>query len=277
MSEIRINQIALVLGIVYTIWLTYKILKRTYSGKNEKIGCVAAGYIYLIVVSISSLAIGGTVTLSMMLVSKVQTVSNGDKYEARVVSFTSYESRNSDDNGYTTMYTPTVHFTTRSGEVVEYELDYSSSGRPTLGDKHTVYYDDINERVTTFGLGTVALILAFGAMIAILVYLFIGMMIYAMNWSMTRYKDIGVIIGLAVILPLFMILFDGAMIYALFNGEEKPMWVNVILVFFTLVLTIAIWAYLKNIYGDGIKNMGMNRKGVKKVDASRFGNTSKNK
>ncbi|EHO15117.1 DUF3592 domain-containing protein [Myroides odoratimimus] len=274
MDEIRINQLAFGLGILYTIWLTYKIIKRS-SRNGTKTGCLGIGYIYLIVASISSLAIGGTVALTMMIITKTQTVYKGDKYEARVVSYTSYESRNSDDNGYTTMYTPTVHFTTRGGEVVEYELDYSSSGMPTVGDQHTVYYDETNEHVTTFGLGTVALILAFGVMIVILVYLFVGMVIYAMNWSMDRYKEIGAFLGLAIVLPLIMILFDGAMIWALFDGKDKPLWVNIILVFFSLVLTLAIWGYLKNIYGDGLKNMGMNRKGIRRVDNTRFGNTTR--
>ncbi|MGL4582045.1 MAG: DUF3592 domain-containing protein [Flavobacterium sp.] len=275
MDDIRINQLAFGLGILYTVWLTYKIVKRS-SDSGTRTGCLGIGYIYLIVVTISSLAIGGTVALSMMVVTKSQTIFNGDKYEAHVVSYTSYESRNSDDNGYTTMYTPTVHFTTNNGAIVEYELDYSSSGVPTIGDKYTVYYDVVNERVTTFGIGTIALILAFGIMMAILVYVFIGLIIYAMNWSMTKYKDIGLFMGLAIIIPLAMILFDGALIWALFNGEEKPLWVNVLLVFFSFVLTLGIWGYLKTMFGDGLKNMGMNRKGVKKVDNARFGNTTRN-
>ncbi|WP_286414780.1 hypothetical protein [Myroides odoratimimus] len=64
-----------------------------------------------------------------------------------------------------------------------------------------------------------------------------------------------------------MILFDGAMIWALFDVKDKPLWVNTLLVFFSLVLTLAIWSYLKN--------MGMNRKGIRRVDNARFGSTTR--
>lgn len=270
MEETRIVQLALVLGVLYTIWLTYRIIKRRSAEKNEKMGCMSIGYLYLIVLSISALAIGFSVMFSISVVNKIDTIRLGQKYEAIVVSFTSYEKQNSDDNGYTTMYTPTVHFTANSGDVVEYELDYSTSGLPIVGEKYTVYYDEVNERVTTFSFGGIVLIFVAFIAIAILVFVFLGMVFYAMNWSMTRYKEIGVFVGLGIVVPLIMFLFDGALIWALFNGEEKPTWVYFVLILFILGLSGGLLGYLKMIYSKGIT-----RKRSSKVNNIQFTNTSK--
>lgn len=261
MDNIRINQLAIFLGFLYTIWLTYKILKRARVGKDEAIGCASVGYIYLIVVTISGLAIGGTISLSTMMVNKAQTFYSGSKYDAYVVSYTSFDKRNSDDNGYTIMYTPTVQFRTAAGDQMEYELDYSTSSKPKEGERYTLYYDDVNERVTTFGIGVLALMLASCVMITILLFLFVGMMIYAMNWSMARYKEVGAFLGLVIIVPLLMVLFEGVMIYALFNGEDKPIWVYVVLVFFIVVLAMGIWGYMRSIAANKITNTAKHEKG----------------
>ncbi len=48
-----------------------------------------------------------------------------------------------------------------------------------------------------------------------------------------------------------MIGFDALLTYAIFHGNEVPIWVSGLLVFFILMLTLGIWAYLKMIISKG--------------------------
>lgn len=58
-----------------------------------------------------------------------------------------------------------------------------------------------------------------------------------------------------------MVLFEGVMIYALFNGEDKPIWVYVVLVFFIVVLAMGIWGYMRSIAANKITNTAKHEKG----------------
>ncbi len=131
--------------------------------------------------------------------------------------------------------------------LVAHTLSYSSSSQPTIGATVTVYYDETSKDSVSFGFGTLALFFGALLMMVVLVFAFWGILLYAMNYKMEYYLNVIKYIGLPFFIPIVMILFDGLLIYALFYGNEVPLFVSGILVFFILMLTLGIWGYIKMI------------------------------
>lgn len=259
-SEVHIDQFALLLGFLLTVWMTYKIIKRSRQKSKETIGCVTVGYIYVIVASISVLAIGGTMALSTMIIDRANILYSGEKHEAKIISYTRETRYSFSQNRDIIMYTPSVEFTSSDGKILVFEIDYSSNEVPQIGDRQKVYYDKVNEQVTTVGFGVIALLIGGTIMIGILVYLFVGMLFYALNRSMVRYKEVGLYIGLVIIIPLLMIAFDGVLLYTLMNSHGESIWVSAILVFFIFVLTLSVIGYFKTILKSDNKESKLSRK-----------------
>lgn len=236
-----------ILAVLFGLWLTYQIGQRRLRAGKGGLGCLRFGYVFLVVTILMIFAISMTVGVGTSLYKSTKLLMNGQRYEAKVISYTSYESHDSDAGTTTTMFTPTVEFTTSSGNPIQHTLSYSSSSKPTIGDPVTVYYDEVSQKGMSVGFGAIALFFGALIMIIILVFAFWGVLCYAMNYNMTYYIKVVQYLGLNFFVPLLMILFDGLLIYALFYGNEVPWFVSGILVFFILMLTAGIWGYIKMI------------------------------
>ncbi|MDH6599760.1 hypothetical protein M2306_000454 [Myroides gitamensis] len=236
-----------VLALLFGLWLTYKIGQRRLHAGKGGLGCLGFGYVFLVVTIVMVFAISITIGMGSSLYKTTQLVVNGQRYEAKVISYSSYESHDADAGTTTTMFTPTVEFTTLSGVLVAHTLSYSSSSQPTIEATVTVYYDETSKDSVSFGFGTFALFFGTLLMMVVLVFALWGILLYAMNYKMEYYLNVIKYIGLTFFIPIVMVLFDGLLIYALFYGNEVPLFVSGILVFFILMLTLGIWGYIKMI------------------------------
>lgn len=244
---------AIILGLLYCFWLTFRIGKRIKESKGTSLGCFGFGYVFLVVGCIATFALAGLLVLGDTVYDKTRTFTKGHKYEAVYYDYTSYESYDSESGNTSTMYTPIIRFTTEEGQLMEKTLGYSSSSRPDIGSKVTVYFDSDRSDIAVLSLGIIAMSLGVTLFFSIIIFVFAGITIYAMGYSMKRYKEIASYVGINILVPFLMVLFDGLLIYVLFDGEEKPIWVNLVVGFFALVLTLSIWAYIKAVVGKEIK------------------------
>ena len=240
--------VALLVGLL----LTYKIGQRRVQSGKESLGCLGFGYVFLVVSILMVFAIGSAIGVGSSIYKSTQLLLHGQRYPAKVISYTTYESHDSDAGTTTTMFTPTLEFTTASGQLVEHTVSYSSSSKPTIGEFVTVYYDEVTQKGMSFGFGALALFVGALIFMVTLVFVFWGVLLYAMNYDMTNYFHRAKFIGVTFFIPLLMILFDGLLIYALFYGNKVPFFVTALLVFFILVLSLAIWGYIKMIFTHDI-------------------------
>lgn len=246
-------QYAVILGFLYCLWLTFRIGKRLKQSKGTSLGCIGFGYVFLVVGCITTFALTGLLVLGDTIYDKTRTFTKGDKYEAVYYDYTSYESYDSESGRTSTMYTPIIRFTTAKGQLMEKTLNYSSSSKPIIGNKVTVYFDADRSDIAILSFGIIAMTLGVIFFFSIIIFLFIGVTMYAMGHSMKRYKQIAAYVGINMLVPLLMVLFDGLLIYVLFDGEEKPIWVNLVVGFFALVMTLSIWGYIKSVVSKEIK------------------------
>lgn len=240
--------VALVIGLL----LTYMIGQRRVSEGKGNLGCLGFGYVFLVITILMTFALSITWGIGSSIYKTITIVSNGQRYEAKITSFSSYESYDSDTGNYTTMYTPTVSFVTSSDEKVTHTLSYASSSRPDIGNSMVVYYNPILKDSVSFGFGTWALFIGALIMATVFLFAFWGVLLYAMNYKMDKYFTKLKFIGIHFFIPFIMILFDGLLLYALLYGNEVPIYVSGILVFFILVLTLGIWGYIKMIRSSDI-------------------------
>lgn len=236
-----------VLAVLFGLWLTYQIGRRRLRAGKGGLGCLGFGYVFLVVTILMVFAISLTVGVGGSLYKSTKLWMNGQRYQAKVISFSSYESYDSDAGTTTTMFTPTVEFMTSSGHSIQHTLSYSSSSKPNIGDQVTVYYDEVSQKTMSLGFGALALFFGALMMMVIFVFAFWGVLLYAMNYDMAYYIKVVQYLGLTFLIPLLMILFDGLLVYALFYGNEVPWFVSGIIVFFILMLTLGIWGYIKMI------------------------------
>lgn len=240
--------VALFLGLL----LTYKIGQRRVQSGKESLRYLGFGYVFLVVTILMIFAIGSAIGVGSSLYKSTKLFIHGARYQAKVVSYTSYESHDSDAGTTTTMFTPTLEFTTTSGQLVEHTISYSSSSKPTIGELVTVYYDEVTQKGVSFGFGALALFVGALIFMIALVFAFWSVLLYALNYDMTNYFHRAKFIGVTFFIPLLMILFDGLLIYALFYGNKVPVYVMALLVFFILVLSLAILGYIKMIFTHDI-------------------------
>lgn len=85
--------------------------------------------------------------------------------------------------------------------------------------------------------------------VGLLLMLFVGTMLYAMNRDMQKYKKIAGMVMVGFVIPLIILSFDVALIYGLLKddepGNEKQLWTYLVLVLFIVALSLALFAYIK--------------------------------
>lgn len=228
--------------IAVSILMVFFVIKRL--GKS---GCMTYGYAGLVIFSINlftvfSLYFAFTTTNQVYAV-----LTSGEKYNAEVISYTTETHYDSDDGSSYTMDTPTVRFTTKQGETIERELDFSTSDI-TVGDTYNVNYNAETGAVITLGFNLIIKVVGSFLFLFIFTFLFIGVIMYALGYNMEGYKSLVAQIGFKFFIPLLMIGFNALLIYGIFYGNDVPVWVTLMLVFFVVMLTLGIVGYFKMMF-----------------------------
>lgn len=236
--------------IVITILMTTLIRKRL----GNKSGCISFGYIGLILFSINIFFIFSWVFLATAVKETFLATTSGDNYTATVVSFTTKKTYNSDEERYETMHNPTIRFITKEGRILQRELDFSSSGIE-VGDTYQINFNEQNNTVITKGFLMYIKLAASFILCFIFTFLFIGEILYVFKFKMESYYDLIKKVGFHFFIPFLMIGFNILLVYALFYGNEVPLGVSIVLVFFIIVMTLAIVGYLKMIKTKGTPKM----------------------
>ncbi|EHO15116.1 hypothetical protein [Myroides odoratimimus] len=174
-EDVIYNQWSIILGLLYTGWLTSRIVKRTTKGRKEKAGCVDVIRVFLIIGGLFGLTVFGSVAFGSMFIRTLFSLING---------------------------------------------------------------------TVVFSIELFAELICYGTMVAVLVFAFIGVMLYGMGRDMRRYNRLARLLGLGVLVPLVMLVFEGALVYALVrNIHNIPL--SVLLTVFILILLIGFILYVK--------------------------------
>lgn len=219
--------------------------------RGKKSGCFGFGYVALVAFMISCFALFITYYLSNSFLESVETYRKGEKCIAIVDSYSNYISKDSDGKR-TTMYTPTYKIQTNDG-VVHIVKDPVSSGKaPIVGDTLEVYYNKDTDKMFSWRASTFILFFGMLFMWFLLAFLFVGIARYAIGFNMDGYWKSAQKVGIAFFVPAIMIAFEALLIYALFYGNDVPLVVTIILVFFILVLGLGIIGFIKNLIDNGL-------------------------
>lgn len=235
--------------LVLSVLVAVKMLQR--SDARRRLGCLSVGYIALIVFCLLLF----TAMLSGMLGSFVLHTLQLPRYEARVVDYSAYESKNS-DNRRVTMYQPVVVFTTADGQQQRMKTDISSSGKKEPGAYITVLYQPGMD--TAEELSGSKYVLIGGACMGLLLmgYLLIAGIAYAMGRSMRPFLKVGMGLLLYLVFPVGMLFLLGGISYALFRyftGQkpDMPLWAVVLCCFFAFILFFAFIGYIRTLTSRG--------------------------
>ena len=243
--------------LVVTLLMIHFFIKRL-SGKK---GCMTYGYIGLILFCINVFAIFSWVFMYSSTKDLYAIATSGQQYTATVISFTEEQHYDSEDNRYYTMYQPTVEFTTEAGNVIAKELDFSTSGLE-VGDTYKVNYNEANDKVITLGFTLVMKLVGSFIFCFIFTLLLVGVIKFSSGHSMESYKAFASKIGFQFFIPFLMIGFNLLLIYGIFYGNEVPLFVTGLLIFFSVMLALGTLGYLKMIFTKGepkMKRVGVNK------------------
>jgi|GEM_PF-988482 len=247
-----------ILILVASIFITRGFLKRT-----KKAGCLAFGYVGIVVFTILQIALLAWGFLISTSVATYDAFNGGKTYDARVIDVASYTKYDSDKERDVTMYTPTIAFVTTSGDTVTEQLDVSSSSYE-MGEIYYIRYNQETGTILTLGY---TLVLKFvGSLLFVIIgtSLGVGAALYAAQKPMDQFWHFMSILGFYILCPILMIGFDVLLIYGLFYIPDAPLFAKCIMGFFAFVLTLAIWGYLSNLI----------KKGAPKVQQVGFGKWS---
>ncbi|WP_405368945.1 DUF3592 domain-containing protein [Nonlabens sp. Asnod2-A12] len=230
-------------------YIAYRIAQRMASDKDpdEKPGCIMVGYVTLVYLCMCALSF---TFLSLTLSGLYGNVVH-HRYEATVIDVRTYESEDSDGNT-TTMYAPTVQFTTDQGDVITRELNISSGEPYQNGEIHPVSYNQETNDLDSRSIASVVLMLA-----GLLMSLFLlGYVIIGIAYAF--YIPIGIngmeytaFIFVYILMPLGMIGMNAGLIYyvvqRLTTGykSDQPIWVLIVVIFFIIVLTLSKISIIK--------------------------------
>jgi len=245
-----------VAGIVGSIWLTRKVLKRTKAA-----GCVSFGFVFLVIVCVLQLCIGAWGLLISTSAEAVQTYRSGTAYTAYVISTTTHESYDSEHNTNTLMHTPTVAFVLSDGDTIIKPLNFSAPDI-SIGDTYQVMYSAQNDAVITWGY-TLIFSLAGSSIFAVLLSIFVvGIFLFASQRPMSRFWNTIKKVIFYFIIPSVMLGFEALLFWFLLYHSGA--WNSELITIgcFTLVLGLAIVAYFKKLIQKGVPKM--QQKGIGK-------------
>ena len=235
-----INSIYTYVFIIFNLIITLFFIRRA-----KLKGCMSFGYVFLIIFCITLFSFSVTPFFIKTTQENYDVFTSGEDHVATVVGIVN----NGVDSNNSTMYSPIVEFKTLEGKTITKQLGFSSKGIKT-GETYKVNYNPQKDRVIT--LGYIRVITVVGAILffTIFIFLFAGLMLYILNFSMKGYFYLIKLIGLKFFFPFVMIMFDALLIYALFYGNKIPIGISILLVFFILILTLGIVGYIKMFFTE---------------------------
>lgn len=237
--------------IVFSIWAAVRIQKRmrTKADKDRRPGCLVTGYISLVVFCIGLFSVGITAIFVSSTVKNFIAITNGEKCEAKVVSWTD-EWKEDDEGNNDLYYTPVLEFATSDGTVVNRNTGFSSTEEPYVGQSYTIYYNAGTGSLFVWSYHVVIMFFGMLFMGTILIFTFYGIIRYTLGYNMDVYWNVCKNVGMIFLIPSMMIAFDALLIFALVY-KSHPLWVTLLLCFFIFVLTLGIAGYLKMIIRKG--------------------------
>lgn len=244
-----VTRIVILLVLIFSLWLTYRIIQRLKGGnRNEKAGCFSSGYVFLVVLCLSSLTASGV----SMMVSTVHDYFSLPKYSATVIDNQSYRSKDSEGR-YRTMYQPKVAFTDESGRRVEIDSNISSSEPKAVGSTLEVGYRSDMDSAKELSLRTLLLMCGLSVLLSIMGYVLALVLCYALGWRTDGLLQTGRMALFYLLLPAGMIFLFGGICYGLgqyFWGDrpDMPGVMVGVLIFFALVLLLAILGYMRMVF-----------------------------
>lgn len=243
--------------VVITLLIIYFFVKRLSKG-----GCIAYGYIGLIIFCINLFTVLSLYFTYITTNDVYAILTSGEKYDAKVVNFTSEQRYKADDGTSYIMRTPIVKFTTNQGKEILRELNFSTSGLE-IGDRYVVNYNAANDKIITLGFILIIEVVASFIFCFLFTFLFIGILMYSLGYSTAGYKELISKIGLKFFVPFLMIGFNALLIYGVFYGNEVPLWATVVLIFFSVMLGLGTIGYIKMVFFKGkpkINRVGSNKR-----------------
>lgn len=265
----------IILVAIAAILLTYKFLSKKSGSddfnKKPKAGCLSFGYVFLVIFSIATLALGGLA----MLGNSIYNIASLPRYQATVTGHNSHQSESRDDKGRrrsTTMYTPILKFKDNTGTEVEKEADLSSSGKEAMGSVLTVAYENGMDKVVVISTTKYFMLLGLATIMFVLVYVLVLGIAYSFGIPTGRLLQIGAGFLMYYLVPAGMLLlfygcaYGGVYLYFTGRKPDMPIWAVVVCCFFSVVLFFSLigWARMLLGKGDG-------KKGKKVYSRSRSG------
>lgn len=243
-----------ILVLVFSVWLTYKFVGRKEE-KEGKVGNIIYGYVFLVVLSISSFAfvIIGTVS------QKMYNYFSLPEYEAVVIDHYVYKSKSSRGRSgsyYTkevTMYQPEVRFRDVTGQEQEILIDVSSSQPREIGSKIIIGYEPEMETAQEKSLKSFLLLMGAGFIGLVCGYFLLWGIYYALGKDTTKIRNFGSMMLGNLIIPMVMLGLLGAFLYTLYEhfmgiGETLPLWAVVMLILFSVLLLPICLAYIYHLF-----------------------------
>lgn len=245
-------------AIVATIFLSYTVIRRMNRDnkrKEKNLGCFSGGYVTLVIGSLCLLFF----PFVTILVQSTYAYIDYPRYESTVVDVESgwEEQSYTDSDGRSRtrdvlMHTAIIEFTDKYGQKVRTSNSIRSGSKPNIGDTITVSYKD--GKLQEFSFRAIALFIGLGFMLLIMGYCLLLIYNYAFKRSNVSLIDTGVWFGLHIIVPGGMLLMFSGMLYALIeyflgNKDDMPLVIVFVLIFFCLVLFLALIGYISMLFG----------------------------
>jgi len=184
----------------------------------------------------------GNIALADSYSNQLDALFFGSRYQAKVMDHTVFTKKGK--STYRSIY----EIQLKDGSFKDIDAGYSSSSKTPLGTIHQVYYNV--ERNTLLILRAPTIILLCGLHIVSILFtmIFVGLIIYALGFDMTRFWSFCGIIVPGFILFL-MIAFDVLLIYVVATFSAIPIWGYILLGFIIIILSLSIIGLIRIMIG----------------------------
>lgn len=252
-SDVVAEFFILVIG--FSIWLTYKFVGRTKNEENGA-GCIVYGYVFAVAFCLSMFAFGIILGIS----KSVYSYFSLPKYEAVVIDNHTYQEKKSSTISSSrsfqrevTMYQPIVHFLDSTGKEVKILTDISSNEPKEIGSKINIGYREGMETAEEFSFIKLFLMLGLIFIGGACIFFLLWATFYALGRDTTGIKIFGQMVVSFFILPVGMLGLLSAFTYILYEHfmgmrEALPLWVVILLIFFSVMLFFSILGYIKDLF-----------------------------
>ncbi|EKB04547.1 MULTISPECIES: DUF3592 domain-containing protein [Myroides] len=186
--------------------------------------------------------------------NKVNIISNGDKYMAKVVSYTTYKTEGSrskrGSRSGSINYKPIVTFTTKDKVSITHTLDSSVGDMPIKGQGYVIYYNPKTEKITTLNTSDVIVITGFSIVFILIAFVFVTMFSFAIGAPMMKYKKVGTYLLFLFVIPISMLSLMFAFIYTLLYSNAVSAGMSLVLIFVILLIIAGIYGVLKTVMSE---------------------------